>query len=287
MTLRKPSPLEAALGFALLAHAALLTVRFVDPQALDRAFQDTPLEVILVNGRSAARPDKAQAIAQSNMAGGGDAAAGRATSPMAAATSSEQGDTVEERAQEHSRSLQQQQTMLLARVRRQIASLPVPDPRSSQPTPEQAAAEERRRVLVKLLAEIEQRINSENARPRRHYVGPSTREEAYAVYYDRMRHAIEAKGTEDFPATSSGRKLYGELTMVVTVDRRGNVIGTEVAESSGSRGLDRRAEAIVRASGPFGRFSAAMRREADEIVVVSRFVFSRDDTVQARVSASP
>jgi protein TonB len=287
VTLRKLRPLEAALGFSLLVHAALLTIRFVDPQALDRAFQDTPLEVILVNGRSAVRPDKALAIAQSNMAGGGDAAAGRATSPLAAAAVSEQGDTVEEKARERNRSLQQQQTMLLAQVRRQIATLPVPDPKSTRPTPEQAAAEERRRLLVKQLAEIEQRINAENARPRRHYVGPSTREEAYAVYYDRMRRAIEAKGTEDFPATSSGRKLYGELTMVVTVDQRGNVIGTEIAEGSGSRGLDRRAEAIVRASGPFGRFNAAMRREAEQIVVVSRFRFSRDDTVQARMSTAP
>lgn len=287
MTLRKLRPLEAALGFSLLAHAALLTIRFVDPQAVERAFQDTPLEVILVNGRSTSRPDKAQAIAQANMAGGGDAVKGRATSPMAAATVSEQGDTVEEKARERSRSLQQQQTMLLAQVRRQIASLPVPDPKSTRPTPEQAAAEERRRLLIKQLAEIEQRINTESARPRRHYVGPSTREEAYAVYYDRMRHAIELKGTENFPATNSGRKLYGELTMVITVDRHGQVIGTEVAEGSGSRGLDRRAEAIVRSSGPFGRFTAAMRREADEIVVVSRFRFTRDDTLQAQVSAAP
>ena len=280
-------PLEVALGVSLLAHAALLTVRFVDPKAFDRAFQDTPLEVILVNARSTERPDKAQAIAQSSMVGGGEAEKGRATSPIAAAAVSEEGDTVDEHARDRTRSLQQQQTMLLAQVRRQIARLPVPDPQSSRPTPEQAAAEERRRLLIKQLAEIEQRINTESARPRRHYVGPSTREEAYAVYYDRMRHAIEAKGTENFPSTSSGHKLYGELTMVVTVDRRGQVLTTEVAESSGSRGLDRRAEAIVRGASPFGRFNAAMRREADEIVVVSRFRFARDDTVSAQLSTAP
>ena len=55
-------------------HAALLGLRFADPAAFDRMFQDTPLEVILVNARSTEAPVKAQAIAQARLAGGGDAA---------------------------------------------------------------------------------------------------------------------------------------------------------------------------------------------------------------------
>ena len=39
-------------------HAALLTVRFVDPEGFNRMFQDTPLEVILVNSRSGEAPDQ-------------------------------------------------------------------------------------------------------------------------------------------------------------------------------------------------------------------------------------
>ena len=72
--------------WALLAsaalHGALLTVRFVDPERFNRAFRDTPLEVILVNSRSNEAPTQAQAIAQANLAGGGEAAKGRATSPL-------------------------------------------------------------------------------------------------------------------------------------------------------------------------------------------------------------
>ena len=43
----------------MLAHAVLLAVRIVDPQAFNRVFRDTPLEVILVNARSNERPEKA------------------------------------------------------------------------------------------------------------------------------------------------------------------------------------------------------------------------------------
>jgi len=282
--LRTLSPLQLALGVSVAVHAVLLTVRFVDPTAIERAFQDTPLEVILVNARGNARPEKAQAIAQASMAGGGEADRGRATSPLPSSLLTDSGDTLEEESQRRIQQLQRQQTMLLAQVRKQLATLPVPDPKQSRLSAEQAAQEEKRRLLLKQLAEIERRIKQESQKPRKRYIGPSTREEAYAVYYDRLRRAIEDKGTENFPS-SGGKKLYGELTMIVTVDQRGQVVSTEIAESSGNRMLDRRAEAIARSAAPFGRFNQAMRDKADQIVVVSRFVFSRNETLETRVSA--
>lgn len=284
MKLRTLSPLQLALGVSVAVHAVLLTVRFVDPTAIERAFQDTPLEVILVNARGNARPEKAQAIAQASMAGGGEADRGRATSPLPSSLLTDSGDTLEEESQRRIQQLQRQQTMLLAQVRKQLATLPVPDPKQSRLSAEQAAQEEKRRLLLKQLAEIERRIKQESQKPRKRYIGPSTREEAYAVYYDRLRRAIEDKGTENFPS-SGGKKLYGELTMIVTVDQRGQVVSTEIAESSGNRMLDRRAEAIARSAAPFGRFNQAMRDKADQIVVVSRFVFSRNETLETRVSA--
>ncbi len=82
MNLKSFSILQLALGASIAVHAVLLTVRFVDPEAFNRVFEDTPLEVILVNARTTERPDKARAIAQASMAGGGDADKGRATSPL-------------------------------------------------------------------------------------------------------------------------------------------------------------------------------------------------------------
>ncbi len=82
---RHLTTLHYALAASVLAHAALLAVRFVDPVQVERVFQDTPLEVILVNARGRQpAPAQAQAIAQASLAGGGDAAQGRATSPLPA-----------------------------------------------------------------------------------------------------------------------------------------------------------------------------------------------------------
>jgi len=279
--LRSLTTLQIALGLSLALHAAVLTVRFVQPQAFNRVFQDTPLEVILVNAKSQERPDKAQAIAQAALAGGGDAAAGRATSPLPYSALTAIGDDFEE-AQRKLDEMQQQQAVMLTQLRQRVASMAPLDPRETAPTPQQVNEQERRLQLVKLLAEIEKRINEENARPKKRYISPATREEVYAVYYDALRRKVEDKGTQNFPE-QAGRKLYGELTMIVTVNHDGQVLGTEVVQGSGNALLDSRAAAIARAAGPFGHFGPAMRAKADQIAVVSRFKFTREQTLETDV----
>ena len=283
--LRKLSTLQIALIVSFAVHAALLTVRIVDPEGFNRIFQDTPLEVILVNSRSGEPPEKAQAIAQAALAGGGDAALGRATSPLPPSAVVEVGESNEE-AHKRIEQLQEAQQQLLAQIRRELALLPAPDPQRYQGDPQEQAQEEHRRQLVQLLAEIEKRINEENARPKKRYISPSTREEIYAMYYDRLRRKIEDRGTRNFPE-NQGHKLYGELTMNVTVDAEGRLIDTEIVQPSRSRVLDRRAVAIVRAAAPFGPFSAAMRRSADQLVITSRFKFTREEGLETTLSATP
>jgi hypothetical protein len=80
--LARLTTLHWALLASLAVHAILLSVRFVDPERFNRLFKDTPLEVVLVNARSQEAPLQAQAIAQANLAGGGEALSGRATSPL-------------------------------------------------------------------------------------------------------------------------------------------------------------------------------------------------------------
>ncbi len=283
MNLRSFSVLQLALGASIAVHAVLLTVRFVDPQAFNRVFEDTPLEVILVNARTNERPDKARAIAQASMAGGGDADAGRATSPLPPSLRTESGDDAEQQTQKQLQNLQEQQNLMLADVKKTLAAWPPPDPKQANATPDEQEREEKRRQLIKLLAEIERRINLENARPKKRYISPATREEVYAVYYDHLRRAIEDKGTENFPE-AGGKKLYGNLTMGVTINQDGRILKTEIIDSSGIPTLDRRADAIVRSAGPFGRFNEEMRRKADQIWVVSRFKFTRDEILETKLT---
>ena len=279
--LRRLSTLQIALGISVAVHALLLTVRFVDPEGFNRVFQDTPLEVILVNAKSEERPEKARAIAQASLAGGGDAEKGRATSPLPSMQEARLGETPEED-ERMIEALKQHQNQILAQVKQQLATMPPPDLQAVNPSPESVDRERRRQLLTKLLAEIEKRINEENARPRKRYISPATREEVYAIYYDELRRKIEDRGTANFPE-AAGRKLYGELTMLITVNHTGKVLDTEVVLTSGNLTLDRRAESIVR-SLSFGKFNDAMRRRADQLVVSSRFRFTREAGLQTQMS---
>ncbi|AGX87668.1 energy transducer TonB [Candidatus Symbiobacter mobilis] len=283
MNLRSISTFEWALGISLLLHAVALSVRLVDPQALDSVFEHTSLDVILVNARSTEHPQAAQAIAQANLVGGGDAAAGRATSPTPPAHTTVDAADDEDTQQRQLASLEAQQRQILTQLRGTLRAM-------AQTTARKAEAEDaqqrKQRQLVEMLAEIERRIQRENARPRKRYISPTTREAVYALYYDHLRRAIEEQGTLHFPETQ-GRKLYGELLMSITIDTHGTVLDTRIEHSSGQRALDLHAQRIVRSAAPFGRFTEAMRKQSDQIVVISRFQFTREEGFAAHVGAAP
>jgi protein TonB len=283
VNLRRFSTLHIALAVSIAVHAALLTLRIVDPERFNRWFESGPLDVILVNTSSSQVPDKAQAIAQTSLDGGGQAEAGRSTSPLPMAVESIDSFEAGTQEQQLLRHMQARQSELLAQIKALLATPRPSEARDALNTPEQAEELRKRQQLIKLLAEIERRIETDSRKPRKRYISPATREAPYALYYDRMRRAIEEQGTQDFPQ-ARGQKLYGSLIMIVNVNQQGRVLSTEVVQSSGNRDLDRRAQAIAQQAGPFGAFSKAMRQSADVIAVVSRFNFSHDDTLTTQAS---
>ena len=271
------SPMQIAVGLSLVLHAGLLAFRLADPQGFDRLMTPTPLDIILVNARSNAdAPDKPQALAQANLQGGGDVAQGRAQSPLPLSERQQSGQA-DDAASARLRQLKQQQTAMLAQIKQQLSTNRL---KQGATAAEAAERDQQQRQLLDTLAEIEQRIHEQNARPRTRYVSPSTREVSYALYHDRMRRLIEEHGTRHFPQ-AQGHKLYGSLTLVLTVNARGQVIASQIIKSSGQAELDQQALALAENAGPFGPFTNEMKREFDQLAMVSRYTFKRNQTVQA------
>ena len=279
-SLKTLTTLQWALGLSVLLHAALLTIRFVDPEGFKRVFQDTTLDVVLVNAESDEKPEKPQALAQATLAGGGEAADKRMVStPLPPAPVESPGDSAVNENQRRIDSMLEQQEQLLAQVRQQLATMPKVDPQKLNQDPEAQAQEERRQQLQKLLAAIERRVEEENSRPRKRYLSPATLGTTYAVYYDEMRRRIEAEGTANFPQVA-GRKLYGELLMSLLINHDGRILDARVTRSSGNRNLDRLAEIIASRAAPFGNFTAAMRKDTDQFDVTARFRFTHEQTLE-------
>jgi periplasmic protein TonB len=271
--------LHKTLLVSVAVHAVLVTVRFVDPEGFNRMFRDTPLEVVLVNAASEQKPDKAQALAQANLTGGGDADKGRATSPLPPSPRSELGDSLED-TRRMIEQMQAEQQQLLSQVRDELAALPPPERNQTAQTSERKSEQERRKQLTELLAEIEKRIREENARPKKRYLSPATLKSSDALYYSHFRTLVERAGTEYFPSVD-GRKLYGDLVMEIWLDRQGVVQNTIVTRSSGNAKLDKRAAVIVKRAGPFGVVPEDVRAGHDLILISSRFKFTREAGLEA------
>jgi len=273
-----------ALGLSLLIHAGLLTLKWAAPATFDRLFESTTLEVVLVNSRSKNAPDAPMALAQVNLAGGGQVPGSTLqTSPFSAQTVNAKAPELQQ-VEQKIEALKNEQQRLVEQLKQELFQLSSQSPLKSNQDKSADALAERKKELSHQLAQIEKQTEALQGGPKKRYIGPATQEVSFARYYDKMRRMIEVTGTENFPQ-AAGHKLYGQLTMVITLNNKGQVLSTEVASGSGLLGLDQRAQAIVRGAAPFGTFTPEMNKQADQLVVVTRFQFARDEKLETQMMA--
>jgi len=274
-----------ALAASVAAHAVLLAIRFVAPEALRFEPADPGLEVILVNARHSKAPTKAEALAQANLEGGGMADAGRSKSPLPDLRKNENGDSIKA-LQKRIVELEQLQQNVLTRMQKStFAAAPVTDKDKPDPTRTGADEVDTAKQIARMTAEITQTIEDQNKRPKRTYISPSTRQVGYALYYKAMQKQVEEVGTLNFPQ-QNGKKLYGELVVSIPVFQDGSVYlkegGPRIERSSGNPGLDRAALEIVRRAAPFGAFPENMR-QTPLWIVITRFTFTREEKVKVEL----
>lgn len=279
--------LSIAITVSVLAHAVLLAIRFTAPEAFKFKPADPGLEVILVNAKHDRAPLKADALAQANLDGGGNADAGRAKSPLPDMRKSEDGDSAKA-ARRKVEELEQQQRQLLAQMKSdsQFRAAKTNEVEHKE-TPQPSAADmlDSAKALLRREAEIARSIEDYNKRPKKTQITPSTRQVDYAAYYKNFQEKIERFGTLNFPQ-ENGKKLYGQLTISIPIASDGTIYmkdgGPKVERSSGIAALDKAALRIVTRTAPFGRFPDNMRTPGKEDVweIITTFKFTRDEALE-------
>ena len=272
----------------MLIHALLLAVHFAAPEAFRLRPADPGLEVILVNAKHDARPVKAEALAQANLDGGGNADAGRSKSPIPDLHHSDDGDSVRA-ARRKITELEERQRKLLSQLsNKSTFATPLTsdlEKLKEAPQPEATDILDSSKALAMREAEISKNVEQYNKRPKKTQITPSTREVGYAMYYKALQDRVEKTGTLDFPQ-HNGRKLYGELVIYIPVYQDGSLYerdgGPHIERSSGNPALDRASLRIVRRAAPFGRFPPNMRSTDKDDVweIITRFKFTREDALQ-------
>jgi protein TonB len=275
-----------AITVSVVLHAALLAIRFVSPDAFRMAPTDPGLEVILVNAKHERAPAKADAVANANLDGGGNADAGRSKSPLPDLRKMETGESVKATQRRIAELVQRQENLLTQVKKSNFTAAPVTE--KDKPDPNRTGADlvETSKAIARSAAEITQRIEDENKRPKKTFISPSTRAVGYANYYMEMTRRIEEIGTLNFPQVN-GRKIYGQVVISIPVYQDGSIYtkegGVTVDRSSGNPALDKAALEIVRRSAPFGRFPPNMlsAERNDLWVVTTTFKFARNDHLEA------
>ena len=290
---RKLDASRRVLAFALVlstvAHAGLLGVRFAPPDLFRMRPMENRLDVILVNAKHEQKPVKAEALAQANLDGGGEAESGRAKSFLPKSRKAQDGDELRE-ANARVQQLEEEQKKLMTSMRDASAKIASSEARAeAQPDPVPPAPQitgadlyASTQAILRREAEINKTIEEGNARPKRGYVTPSTREVEYAMYFKQWADKVERYGNHNYPESAKGRRYRLVLTVSLFAD--GRIEKIEVDRSSGNREVDDAARRIVRTAGPYGRFSPAMLARYGVLDLTMTWTFAREDSLSVEGS---
>ncbi len=267
------------MAVSIVLHAFLLLITFSAPQFAAGKF--TPqLDVILVNAKSSSRPTRADALAQTQLDGGGNTEADRqAKSNLPAMRDMDPGDPVQLAAR-RVEQLEREAQRLLQLADGQSASDLVTTPPAQGEGRERLqdpALESRRLLVARLEAEIARDWEAYQKLPRRKFIGARTEGVVYAQYVDNWRQKIEKVGTANFPDEARSRRVFGSLVVTVSIKADGTVEKVEIERSSGHTLLDAAALRIVDLAGPFAPFPTAVRSQYDILSITRSWSFTRSD----------
>ncbi len=258
---------RVTLMFSGLLHALLIfgvAFTYEEPAA-----SLPTLDVILVQTRTEARPERADFLANASQSGGGDH--DESTRPR---------QPVSSPVPKPDDGLAPQRQVAMAPKPREAT--PPPTLRTTGPSDFRVERSEDQRAvprfdeisgreliersleMARLVAEIERQSEAYAKRPRRKFISASTEEYEYAAWMRAWVARVERIGNLNYPDEARKRRIAGDLVLTVAVRRDGSVERIDVIQSSGHAILDDAAIRIVRLSEPF----APLPRTRDDIDIL-------------------
>jgi protein TonB len=242
------------------------------------------LDVVLVNSRSATRPDKADALAQANLDGGGNTdEKRRASTPLPALDPQREINQELRTLESRRRELETEARELLTRMKSKATVMQAEAvPKGvAKAEPEARDLVERSVEIARLEAAIRQQHQAYQERPKKRFVGARTQESRVAFYVDNWRQKIERIGSLNYPAQARTPRFFGVLRITVGIKSNGEIESVEVNRTSGHKFLDQAAIRIVNLAAPFDRFPDNLRADTDILYITRTWTFSRGDTTLA------
>lgn len=272
--------LAIALTVSLVLHVVLLATHFIAAPARPEPDKWVrKLEVVLVNAKSAEAPLKPDALAQTNLGGGGNTEADeRLASPLPASPRTQASERTAALAQRVQKLEEKARTLMTQIDREPEIAKPKPAPtvadlqRQAREVARQEAEE-----MAQLQARIAQQQNVLQNGPKRAYVGANTKEYLFARYVEDWVAKVERIGNLNYPEAARREHIYDKLQMTVSVRSDGTLEKIVIDHPSQWKVLNAAAEKIVRLGEPYAPFSTEMRQKVDILDITRTWTFTRSD----------
>jgi protein TonB len=281
---KRVSTVGIAIGISVALHAVAMVTHFTfgSGRVMDNG---PPLQVALVNAKSASKPTKADILAQANLDGGGNTEKDRrAKTPlpvMPRETPRQNVAVASPRAEVQENTTREMLTQLKSPV-----MIPTPEPKpleEAERTDSPTANEMMQRTLeaMRLEAQIARDMDAYQKIPRRKHIGAQAKEYRFARYVEDWRMKVERVGNMNYPEAARQNKLYGSLILTVFIRADGSVEKVEVNRKSGQRILDAAATKIVEMAGPYAPFPDDIRRDTDILGITRTWTFAKGDELHS------
>jgi protein TonB len=277
--------LVASMQVAFVSSIALhaLVIVGLGFKVVDWRKMDAPhnvLDVVLVNAKSLARPEKADALAQANLDGGGNTDEKlRAATPLPSLKEREQQEMREVQARVKTLEREAKELMTQMKSTAQVVQAELAPKPGARPDANARDLIEKQLEIERLDAQIRRQQQAYQERPKKKFFGSRVSESRYAVYIDNWRTRIERIGTLNYPEEAKRNRIYGSLQLTVGIKANGEVDSIEINRSSRSRILDQSAIKTVRLAAPFERFPENIRGDTDILYITRTWNFTRSEEV--------
>lgn len=251
------------------------------------ADNNTPpaLDIILVQTKSPVEVEKADYLAQVSQQGGGNAAEKSRPKELfsAPSLSPTPGIAMQSSTQQVQKQKQNEQVALLtqkdADYQINTEKKPVKADDETIVTP---TSTNQNTQIARLAAEISNSIEEQASIDRTRYLNSSTKEFAPAQYMREWIDRVERIGNLNYPDQARRNKLSGTLILDVVINADGELVKTDLRQSSGHQILDDAAKRIVKLAAPFSAFPQKLRKEADVIHITRSWEFLSDSSLRTR-----
>jgi protein TonB len=268
--------------FSIVLHAVVLFgIAFVIPDPRNTANDMQMLQVVLVNSKSKTRPNKADALAQHNLDGGGNTTEDRKAKTSFPTLKDNQKFTPEQLAK-HIAKLEEEAKQVMTRLKSDH-TIKQPDLKKwdGMTTTNGEDLIQKSLEIVRLEAQISKNNDYYQKLPRRKFIGARTQEFRYAQYIEDWRVKVERIGNLNYPEQARQQKAFGSLQLSVSIRADGSIESVEVNRTSGQRILDAAAIRIVKLAAPYSPLPPDITKDVDILTITRTWTFTPSDTLES------